>query len=135
MIFTRATMTEKRSSAGAPAANEVQDPSELDCLRCGHCCGPYFALYVGEEDEQHWEREGRQDLLDRLEYEREHVLWDDAGPYHCDTGERFVRCVFLRDAGGGQFLCGIHWAKPKICREYPPGTSSLCTKWKGVARI
>jgi Fe-S-cluster containining protein len=93
---------------------------------CGHCCGPYFALYVGEQDEARWEAEGCQDLLDRLEYEREHVRWDEAGPVHDETGEPFRRCVFLATRADGCFLCSIHSTKPKICLDYPPGSSNLC---------
>jgi Fe-S-cluster containining protein len=123
-------MADDRSIASAPAGQAVLYESERDCRRCGHCCGPYFALYVGEEDEQRWEREGRQDLLARLEYEREHVRWDDDGPYHDETGDRFERCVFLGPGPDGEWRCGIHAAKPKICRDYPPGSSSLCIQWR-----
>ncbi|HUT55531.1 MAG TPA: YkgJ family cysteine cluster protein [bacterium] len=96
------------------------------CMMCGHCCGPYFALYVDEADEQRWEREGRRDILSRLDWERWHVTCDDDGAYHIDTGERFTRCAFLTHGPDGHSLCAIHDTKPIICRDYPPASSELC---------
>jgi Fe-S-cluster containining protein len=96
------------------------------CARCGHCCGPYFSLYVDEADEARWEQEERRDILERLDWERWHVTWDDDGAYHIDTGERFSRCFFLRSSPDGNSLCSIHDTKPKICRDYPPASSELC---------
>jgi len=104
--------------------------AQSDCLMCGHCCGPYFALYVEEPDEQRWEQEGREDLLERLEWERWRVVWDDDGPYNSETGERFDRCVFLMRRADGRALCAIHDTKPLICRDYPPGSSEICARFK-----
>lgn len=100
--------------------------SEIPCRMCGACCGPFFALYVEEDDERRWERDGRKDLLDRLSYERERVRWDRAAPYNCETGETFSRCVFTVVASDGRVICGIHDTKPRICRDYPPESSELC---------
>jgi len=97
-----------------------------DCRQCGACCGPFFGLYVDPEDEERWRQEGRQDLLDRLEQERECVRWDDTGPFDCLTGERFMQCIFRETQPDGRVLCSIHGTKPKICLEYPPGSSNLC---------
>jgi len=98
----------------------------LECHMCGCCCGPYFALYVEEDDERRWESEGRLDILDRLAWERDRVLWDDRGPYNSETGERFERCFFLAGRPDGRALCSIHASKPMICRDYPPGSSDIC---------
>ena len=98
----------------------------IPCRQCGSCCGPFFALYVEEQDEQRWQREGRTDLLDRLDRERERVRWDEAGPYDVETGERLERCVFRITLPDGRILCGIHETKPRICLDYPPGSSDLC---------
>jgi Fe-S-cluster containining protein len=97
---------------------------------CGHCCRTSFLLYAGEEDELRWEREGRKDILERLDWERWHVTWDDEGAYHIDTGERFRRCFFLEDRPEKTAVCLIHETKPKICRDYPPGSSDLCVLYK-----
>ena len=99
---------------------------EPPCHRCGRCCGPYFSLYVEEEDEERWAREGRKDILDRLHWEREQVRWDEEGPYNALTGERFASCVYLVRLSAGGGLCGIHSTKPVICSRYPPGSSELC---------
>jgi Fe-S-cluster containining protein len=101
------------------------------CRQCGHCCGPYFALYVDEPDEQRWASEGRKDLLERLEWERERVRWDDSGPYHVETHEPFSVCFFLARYPDGRALCSIHGTKPRICRDYPPGSSRICALFRG----
>lgn len=101
------------------------------CRMCGCCCGPYFALYAEEDDEQRWRREGRTDLLERLEYERDRVRFDDNGrPCNTETGEEFVKCVFLDTLEDGRAICGIHKTKPRICRNYPPASSELCALFK-----
>jgi Fe-S-cluster containining protein len=101
-----------------------------DCRRCGSCCGPYFALYVEADDEERWRREGRADLLERLEWERRRVRWDQTEPYDAETGKPFERCVFRKTAMDGRILCGIHATKPRICRDYPPGASQLCAIYR-----
>jgi Fe-S-cluster containining protein len=110
--------------------DEVPDKEDLACLQCGHCCGPYFSLYVDEADEKRWEAEGRKDLLERLDWERWRVGWDEAGAYNMETGERFEKCVFRNLLPDGRVLCGIHETKPLICRDFPPGGSSLCVLFK-----
>ena len=107
-------------------SHEGPHPSERICLRCGNCCGPYFALYVEEVDEKRWQEEGRQDLLDRLEYERQRAGWDKDGPFNMETMERMEKCVFLVRNEEGELVCGIHETKPLICRDYPPGSSEIC---------
>ncbi len=96
------------------------------CLMCGHCCGPYFALYVEEEDEQRWRNEGRHDLLDRLELERERVRWNEHWPYDAQTGQQLENCHYLLTLPDGRAICSIHHTKPAICRDYPPGSSEIC---------
>jgi len=97
---------------------------------CGHCCGPYFALYVEEGDEQRWREQGRQDLLDRLEYERDRVRWNEHYPYDVKTGERFEKCHYLLRLPDGRAVCAIHNTKPKICRDYPPASSGICILYR-----
>ncbi len=108
----------------------ISKAAEIECRLCGHCCGPYFALYVEPEDEARWEAEGRTDLLDRLLYERERTAWRGEEPYNVETGETLTRCVYLTDAPDGTLICSIHDAKPKICRNYPPASSELCALFK-----
>jgi uncharacterized protein len=113
------------------ASNKSPDKKIKPCLQCGNCCGPYFSLYVDEVDEKRWESENRTDLLERLEYERNHVLWKDETPMNSETGEPFEKCVFLTIRADGKALCGIHHTKPKICRDFPPGGSELCVLFDG----
>ncbi len=102
------------------------------CLRCGHCCQPYFSLYVSEEDEERWRREGRQDILERLMWERKHIIWKDDQPINLATGEVERRCYWLRKNPDGTTYCAIHETKPKICRDFQPGSSELCIQYRKV---
>lgn len=124
MVFSGTGMSAR--SLFSEMTKDVQQGGAAECRKCGHCCGPYFALYVDEPDEERWKAEGRSDLLARLDWERDHVIWDEAGPFNCKTGERFEKCVFLERSAEGLALCSIHETKPKICRDYPPGSSELC---------
>jgi len=118
----------------APDTSLETSPALEGCLMCGHCCGPYFALYVEECDEARWEGEGRVDILLRLDWERNRVGWDDDGPFNLESGVRFQRCFFLGSGADGRKLCGIHGTKPLICRDYPPGSSELCVLWEDRPR-
>ncbi len=127
-------MTEEEDKPGGARMEDGPDLSaspHAECLLCGHCCGPYFSLYVEEEDELRWMREGRQDLLDRLDYERNRVAWGKEGPHDASTGARFEVCVYLEKDSEGRRYCGIHETKPAICRDFPPGSSELCVLFKG----
>lgn len=97
-----------------------------ECLMCGHCCGPYFALYVEEGDEKRWHEQGRQDILDRLQFERDRVRWNEQWPYDAVTGEVFEKCHYLIRLPDGRAVCSIHNTKPDICRDYPAGSSEIC---------
>jgi len=111
---------------------EENKREEKKCLRCGHCCQPYFSLYVTEEDEARWREEGRQDILERLYWERKHIIWKDDQPINLATGEEERRCYWLKKNPDGTTTCLIHSTKPKICRDYYPGSSELCIQYRRV---
>ena len=106
-------------------------PSKV-CLQCGHCCQPFFSLYVSDEDETRWRREGREDILTQLRWEREHIVWKDDQPLVLATGEVPRRCRYLEKFPDGATRCAIHVTKPKICRDYTPGGSELCVQYRRV---
>lgn len=110
----------------------VAAPGILDkeCLRCGHCCKPYFSLYVSEQDEERWQKEGREDILQRLRWERAHIIWKDDQPINLATGEVERRCHWLRKNPDDSYSCAIHLTKPKICKDYTPGSSELCIQYR-----
>jgi hydroxymethylpyrimidine pyrophosphatase-like HAD family hydrolase len=98
----------------------------MECRRCGRCCGPYFSLYVSERDEERWREEDRKDILDRLDWERNRIVWVGDSPCNLETGEIPSRCIYVRLFPDGKFGCAIHDTKPEICRRYSPGSSELC---------
>jgi len=102
------------------------------CRRCGHCCQPYFSLYVSEEDEARWRRESREDILRQFRFEREHIIWRNDQPVNITTGEVARRCFWLQKLPDGTTLCQIHATKPKICKDYTPGGSELCVQYRRV---
>jgi Fe-S-cluster containining protein len=104
--------------------------AEKQCRRCGHCCQPYFSLYVSDDDEQRWQKTGRRDILERLRWEREHIVWKDDQPVNIGTGETARRCTWLQKNPDGTTTCSIHDDKPKICRDYTPGGSELCVQYR-----
>ena len=94
------------------------------CRGCGHCCLNLPDAYngcVSEADVQRWRRNGRLDILKRLDAvdlgpgNRLYLAWLDP-----ETGEDVDRCPWLLeriDRHG--FLCGIDDIKPDHCRDYP----------------
>jgi hydroxymethylpyrimidine pyrophosphatase-like HAD family hydrolase len=103
-----------------------------ECRRCGHCCQPYFSLYVSDDDEAKWRAERREDILKQLRFEREHIIWKDDQPVNLSTGETERRCHWLKKTPDNTTLCSIHETKPKICNDYTPGGSELCVQYRRV---
>jgi len=110
----------------------ARDLKQKECLRCGHCCQPYFSLYVSEDDEARWRGQGREDILNQLRWEREHIIWKNDQPLDLSTGEAPRRCHWLKKERDGTTFCSIHDAKPKICLDYTPGGSELCVQYRRV---
>ncbi|TFH41045.1 MAG: YkgJ family cysteine cluster protein [Chrysiogenales bacterium] len=95
---------------------------EMKCLQCGNCCHVDMIAYVTASDSERWEREGRNNILKRLL--GENILW--AGDIIVSSdGKRLKSCVFLNH-NGNSFFCEIYDTRPGICRDYKPGSSTLC---------
>ncbi len=83
------------------------------CACCGDCC-KFFGghLNVTHSDVTRWKREGRGDLLGRVN--RLGWIWCDP-----DTGKLVDPCPFLQKNGPDTAVCSINDTKPAMCRDYP----------------
>ncbi len=94
---------------------ESVDPEkhQVRCLCCGECCESFGGhLPASEHDIKRWRREGREDLLNRVN--RLGWIWVDP-----DTKALLERCPFIDKISEQQSLCAIQETKPDICRDYP----------------
>lgn len=83
------------------------------CLCCGECCKSFGGhLHVYDHDLERWQREGRDDLLSRVN--RLGWIWVDP-----ETMELEDRCPFITRINDKQSICAIQDTKPDICRAYP----------------
>ena len=105
-----------------PRGSDVKEKKDRVCRQCGNCCQVDMVAYVTPEDIARWEREGRHDIIDRLS--RNEVIW--AGDRLIDpSGAKVTTCVYLGWTGTTCF-CEIYETRPKVCRDYIPGSSELC---------
>ena len=89
------------------------EKKEVHCLCCGQCCESFGShLHASERDKQRWKREGRDDLLARVN--RLDWIWVDP-----DTKNTLDRCPFITVTTENQKICAIQETKPDICRDYP----------------
>lgn len=94
---------------------EFVDPEEhkIRCLCCGECCESFGGhLHASTSDLERWRREGREDLLTRVN--RLGWIWVDP-----ETKETLERCPFIVKISEQQSICSIQETKPDICRAYP----------------
>lgn len=88
-------------------------PQRTGCACCGKCC-LYFGghLHASDRDLARWKREGRDDLLARVN--RLGWIWVDPV-----TKQLVDPCPFLTPDGPERWVCSINDTKPDICRDYP----------------
>jgi len=98
------------------------------CKRCGICCMVDFIAYVTERDMERWRREGRQDILDIID--REQAFWAGDHLISKVDGRYLDRCPFLTWEGE-LHCCSIHETRPEVCRNYEPGSSEICSQFRG----
>jgi uncharacterized protein len=103
-------------------------PSDPICMRCGKCCLTDLIAYVTEEDKKRWTREGRADILHILE--KEHGVWAGDRLVSQDDGHLLQGCPFFT-CDGTLGICTIHETRPRVCRDYVPGSSEFCPHYKG----
>jgi Fe-S-cluster containining protein len=81
-----------------------------------------------DEDLERWRREGRDDILQRCRDAR----WVGDHFMSVTTGMTIHDCPFL-DWEGGLFTCSIYGTRPRVCREFEPGSSEICPQFKKEA--
>lgn len=89
------------------------EKKETRCLCCVQCC-EFFGghLQASEHDLQRWHREGRDDLLMRVN--RLGWIWVDPV-----TKQLLERCPHIKKTANDTFECAIYTTRPDICRDYP----------------
>ncbi|HPW68464.1 MAG: YkgJ family cysteine cluster protein [Desulfomonilia bacterium] len=103
-----------------------EDRTELGCSRCGKCCLADMIAYVTSEDLDRWKREDRQDILHIIENEQ--AVWLGDHFISSRTGRPIYGCPFL-EMKDGLFACSIYETRPRVCRDYRPGSSQICPLW------
>jgi Fe-S-cluster containining protein len=104
----------------------LSEISHTNCERCGKCCLADFIAYVRDEDIDRWHREGRDDILQMIR--REHALWMGDHLVCADDGRYLRGCPFLAFEET-QHRCSIYATRPRVCRDYRPGSSEICPKF------
>ena len=101
----------------------MTDAPHPPCLRCGTCCMADMIADADAEDLARWKREGRADIL-RVYCD---ALW--AGDHFMSrtTGMTIHDCPFL-DFREGSFFCTIYETRPRVCRDFKPGSSAICPR-------
>jgi len=99
----------------------------MECARCGGCCKSDMMAYVSDEDRDRWAREGRHDILTAIDG-GERVWAGDRIVYQNGSGS-LSSCTFLRWEGDKTW-CAIYETRPRVCSDFLPGKSLLCTLHK-----
>lgn len=73
------------------------------------------------EDLQRWRHDGRDDIL-RVYRD---ALWAGDRFLSVTTGMTIHDCPFL-DFREGVFTCAIYETRPRVCRDFEPGSSAIC---------
>ncbi|HON38573.1 MAG: YkgJ family cysteine cluster protein [Desulfomonilia bacterium] len=106
--------------------DEREKRTGFECSRCGMCCLADMIAYVTPEDLNRWKRENRQDILHIIENEQ--AVWLGDHFISSRTGRPIYGCPFL-EMKDGLFACSIYETRPRVCRDYQPGSSELCSLW------
>ncbi len=107
-----------------------ENRTEPECSRCGKCCLADMIAYVTSEDLNRWKKENRQDILHIIENEQ--AVWMGDHFISSRTGRPIYGCPFL-EVKDGLFTCSIYETRPRVCRDYRPGSSQICPLWGGRA--
>ena len=99
------------------------------CTQCGKCCkdGMYMnTLQIDGVDVKRWRRQGRTDILARIEVMglTKADPWADA--WFTKSGNEVKQCPFVRKIRGtDRYTCTIYDTRPKVCRGYPYGIDQM----------
>ena len=97
--------------------------SAIACQRCGKCCLVDPNTFITAEDIQRLKSEGREDILRVIEHEE--AVWCGDHMVSITSGRYLYSCPFL-EWQGRLATCTIYESRPKVCREYRPGSSEIC---------
>jgi Fe-S-cluster containining protein len=106
----------------------MSDRPSIPCKRCGGCCQTNLFAYVTDEDVGRWRHEGREDIFHILD--NESPVWVGDHIISAKTGRELQACPFL-SFEGVLALCSIYETRPGTCREFMPGSSELCSQFRG----
>lgn len=106
----------------------MKNAEEIECKRCGKCCLADMLDYAAEEEKVRWQREGREDILGIIE--QHHGVWMGDHIVSADNGHTFRGCPFL-EWENGLTRCAIYETRPRVCREFRPGSSEICPQFRG----
>lgn len=83
--------------------------AEYDCRRCGACCARY-AVNLYPDELPGWPPE--------------ELAGDAHGTYLAGTmtSPAEARCLHLVGAVGWDVACAAHWRRPRVCRQFDPGS-------------
>lgn len=100
---------------------------KIICKRCGKCCLAHLIVYLNDDDIDRWKREKRDDILHIIEHNL--PVW--AGDHLISAGNgRYLYCCPFFEWQGKSGRCSIYETRPRVCREYLPGSSALCSQFK-----
>lgn len=105
---------------------DSHETTDVSCTRCGKCCLSVF-IPVTDEDMERWKREGKEDLIHAMEHAK--VVWAGDIIISSEDGRILFTCPFLKWEGT-YYTCTIYEDRPRVCREYIPGSSELCSQFK-----
>ena len=98
--------------------------------RCGKCCLSNLFFYIKDVDIDRWRRESREDILHIIE--NHHAVWAGDHFVSAKNGTFQHGCPFL-EWEGGIYKCSIYGTRPRVCRDYRPGASKICSQYyKGL---
>jgi len=106
---------------------EDNETSTVTCKRCGKCCMSAFAP-ASEEDMERWRREEKNEIIPVMEHSK--AAWAGDIVVSSENGKILLNCPFLRYEGE-YYSCTIYEDRPKTCRKFKPGSSELCSQFKG----
>lgn len=95
-------------------------------MRCGKCCLSSLFFYIKDDDIERWKSEGRKDILHVIENLQS--VW--AGDHFVSgkDGTFLHGCPFL-EWEEETYSCSIYETRPKVCRDYLPGSSEICSQY------
>jgi Fe-S-cluster containining protein len=100
----------------------------VTCKRCGKCCLSAYAP-ASEEDMERWRREEKKEILRVMGHSK--AAWAGDIVVSSENGKILFNCPFLRYEGE-YFSCTIYEDRPMTCRKFKPGSSELCSQFKGL---